>query len=322
MPWLARRSLDAVVMTTLGIAVLFILVRAMPGDPLVAILGERSVDPAQAAALRARFGLDVPLPAALLGFLRHALTGDLGTSFASGEQVTAVLRSRLAPTLLLGGLTLLVNFTLGLALGLWSALHPTTRRARVLAAATVIGYALPTFVVGVTLVWFGAVRLGWFPAGGLADPLLPLGAGATAVVRDRLHHLALPLLTLVLATIAVPIAQQRSAALGTAHAPWVRAARARGLSPMAVAWRHVWRPALSPVITLAGLWLPMLVGGAVFVEAVFAWPGLGSLLAEATAQRDLPVVVGGGALVIAVVQLGALVADGLHRLADPRQRDG
>jgi peptide/nickel transport system permease protein len=321
MPWLVRRTLDAVVMTVLGTAVLFVLVRAMPGDPLVAILGERSVDPATAAALRARFGLDVPLPAALLAFLRDALQGDLGRSIATQQPVTTLLAERLGPTLLLGALTLLVTFSVGIALGLWSALHPTTRRARLLSMATVVGYALPTFVVGMTLVWFGAVRAGWFPAGGLADPLLPVDADALTVLRDRVHHLVLPLLTMVVATIAVPLAQQRSAALGTAQAPWVQAARARGIAPAAIAWRHVWRPAVSPVITLGGLWLPMLVGGAVFVEAVFAWPGIGSLLAEATAQRDLPVVIGGGAFIIALVQLGALAADCVHRLADPRQRD-
>lgn len=321
MPWLVRRTLDAVVMTVLGTAALFILVRAMPGDPLVAILGERSVDPATAAALRARFGLDVPLPTALLAFLRDAIQGDLGTSLATQQPVATILAERLGPTLLLGSLTLLVTFTGGIALGLWTALHPTSRRARLLTTLSVLGYALPTFVIGLVLVWFGAVQLGWFPAGGVADPLLPLDASLLTVLGDRARHLALPLLTMVLATIAVPLAQQRSAALGTAQAPWVQAARARGITPAAVAWRHVWRPALSPVITLAGLWLPMLVGGAVFVEAVFAWPGIGSLLAEATAQRDLPVVVGGGALVIAVVQAGALCADLLHRVTDPRQHD-
>ncbi|HET9133102.1 MAG TPA: ABC transporter permease [Gemmatimonadales bacterium] len=320
MPWLLRRTLDAVLMTLLGVAVLFVLVRAMPGDPLTAILGERSVDPATTVALRARFGLDTPLPTALAAFLRDAVRGDLGLSIATQRPVTALLGERLGPTLLLGALTLLVNFGVGVALGLWGALHPTTRRARLLSTVTVVGYALPTFVVGVLLVWLGAVHLGWFPAGGLADPLLAADADTVTVLRDRLRHLALPLATMVLATIAVPLAQQRSAALETARAPWVRAARARGVAPARVAWRHVWRPALSPVITLLGLWLPMLVGGAVFVEAVFAWPGVGSLLATATAQRDLPVVIGGGALIIALVQAGGLLTDCAHRATDPRRR--
>lgn len=235
MPWLVRRTLDAVVMTVLGTAVLFLLVRVMPGDPLVAILGERSVDPATAAGLRARFGLDTPLPAALFDFLRHAVQGDLGRSIATQQPVTVVLAERLGPTLLLGSLTLLVSFTAGIALGLWSALHPTTRRARALTTLSVLGYALPTFVVGLALVWFGAVRLGWFPAGGASDPLLARDASGVLVVGDRLRHLALPLLTMVLTTIAVPLAQQRSAALGTASAPWVRAARARGVAPAIVA---------------------------------------------------------------------------------------
>jgi peptide/nickel transport system permease protein len=115
--------------------------------------------------------------------------------------------------------------------------------------------------------------------------------------------------------------QQRSAVMGTRNATWVTAARARGLTPSQVTWRHIWRPALTPVVTLLGLWLPMLVSGAVFVESVFAWPGIGSLIASAAATRDVPMVIGAGALLILVVQLGSLLADLLYRVVDPEQRD-
>jgi peptide/nickel transport system permease protein len=118
----------------------------------------------------------------------------------------------------------------------------------------------------------------------------------------------------------VPLRQQRSAALATAAQPWVLAARARGVSPGRVAWRHCWRPALTPIVTLLGLWFPMLVAGAVFVEVVFQWPGVGLLLAQATADRDVPLVIGGGLLLIIAVQLGSLLADVLYHVVDPAQR--
>lgn len=318
--WVLGRSAEALALVCLGAIVLVALVHLLPGDPLTAIIGDRAVDPAAREALAARWGVGRPLPAVVLDFLRHAVRGDLGTSLAEQRPVATILAERLGPTVLLGGMTLLVNFTVGLLAGTWSALHPHSLGARVLGGVTLVTYTIPAFVIGLVLVWLLAVVVPWFPAGGASDPLLAADAGPWAILLDRARHLALPLLTMVLATIAVPIRHQRSAALETANAAWVTAARARGVSPTRVAWQHVWRPALSPVITLLGLWLPMLVSGAVFVEAVFAWPGIGSLLATATAQRDVPLVIGAGVLVIALVQLGSLLADVLHRLLDPVQR--
>lgn len=317
--WLVRRTLDAALSTVGGILVLVVLVHLLPGDPLAAVLRDFPTDPETLAALRDRWGTDLPLATVLTRFVGGALRGDLGISLAAGRPVTTLLVERLGPTLLLGGLTLLVHFTFGLALGLWTALHPRTRRARLIGVLTLAGYALPSFVIGLVLVWCFALELGWFPPAGFGDPLLAADAGAGAVVVDRVRHLVLPLTTMVLATIAVPVRHQRAAAEATRDAPWVVAARARGVPPLRLAVQHVWRPALTPIITLLGLWLPMLVGGAVFVEAVFAWPGLGTLIAEATAQRDVPLVVGAGALLIVTVQLGSLVADVLYRVVDPVQ---
>jgi len=137
---------------------------------------------------------------------------------------------------------------------------------------------------------------------------------------DHLKHLILPLATMVIATIAVPLRQQRSAALSTAAAPWVLAARARGVRPWTVAWQHCWRPALTPIVTLLGLWLPMLVAGAVFAESVFSWPGMGLLIAEATLARDIPVVIAAGLVLIVAIQAGSLMADILYHVVDPAQR--
>jgi peptide/nickel transport system permease protein len=318
--WVVRRGAEAVALICLGAVILVALVHLLPGDPLAAIIGDRALDPAAREALAARWGIGRPLPTVVLDFLTGALRGDFGSSLAEQRPVATILAERLGATLLLGGMTLLIDFTVGLAIGTWSALHPDSLRARLLGALTLVTYTIPAFVIGLILVWLLAVTWPLFPAAGAADPLLAADAGTWVTLLDRMRHLALPLLTMVLATIAVPIRHQRTAALETAGAAWVVAARARGVSPARIAWRHVWRPALTPVVTLLGLWLPMLVSGAVFVEAVFAWPGIGSLLTTATAQRDVPLVIGTGVLVIVLVQAGSFLADLLYHFVDPVQR--
>jgi peptide/nickel transport system permease protein len=319
--WVLRRVVAALLLAALGSAVLVVLVHLLPGDPLTAIIGDRALDPAAEAALRTRWGIDRPLGVVLTDFFTGVFRGDLGVSLQEQRPVTQILAERLGPTLLLGSLTLLINFTLGLALGVWSGMHRETVRARMLSAISLFSYAVPAFAIALLLVWAFAVAWPVLPAAGFADPLISSDAGLAPVFVDRLRHLVLPLLTMVLATIAVPMRQQRSAVMGTRNATWVTAARARGLTPSQVTWRHIWRPALTPVVTLLGLWLPMLVSGAVFVESVFAWPGIGSLIASAAATRDVPMVIGAGALLILVVQLGSLLADLLYRVVDPEQRD-
>ncbi|MEP6590053.1 MAG: ABC transporter permease [Gemmatimonadota bacterium] len=318
--WLVRRGADGLLTALLAAVALVALVHALPGDPLAAVLGDRAVTPEQLAALTERWGTNRPMGAKLVEYFRALSHGDLGYSMTRGVPVTTVLLERLGPTLLLGALTLLIDFTLGLALGLWAAMHPGSWRARALGALTLVGYAVPSFVAGMVLVWLFGIRLGWLPVAGRSDVLLPIDASAWSVLVDRIRHLILPLATMVLATIAVPIRQQRAAVQGIVNAPWVQAARARGVSPARIAWRHCWRPALTPIVTLFGLWLPMLVAGAVFIEGLFAWPGLGALIAEATAAHDVPLVVGAGLLLVVAVQLGSLLADLLYRVVDPVQR--
>lgn len=317
MGWAIRRVAQAIVMTALAAALLVILVHWLPGDPLAAVLQDRSVDPATLAALHERFGTDRTVWQSLGAFFSGIARGDLGLSLAEQRPVTELLTERIGPTLLLGGMTLLVNFTVGLALGLWTALHPRTIRARVVSFVSLVTYTIPAFVIGLVLVWLFSSEWAVLPVAGIADPLLDPDAGTITVLLDRARHLVLPLLTMVLATIAVPIRYQRAAAMETAIADWVTAARARGVSPARVAWRHIWRPALTPIVTLLGLWLPLLVSGAVFVEYIFAWNGVGLLIADATAMRDLPVVMGAGVLLVAAVQLGSLIADLLYRVVNP-----
>ena len=318
--WLIRRIAEAVATTVVALVLLIVLLHLLPGDPLSALLGDRGADPAVRAALGQCWGNDRNTWQSVTTYFNCLAHGDLSISLSKQEPVLQLIRERLGPTLLLGGLTLLIDFTIGLALGVWSALHPDSWRARFLSAVTIVGYTLPSFVVGMFLVWLFAVRFHWLPTGNFSDVLLSTDSGFATIWADHLKHLILPLGAMVIATIAVPLRQQRIAAMNTAAAPWVLAARARGVAPFAVAWRHCWRPALTPIVTLFGLWLPMLVAGAVFVESVFSWPGMGSLLAEATAARDVPVVIAAGFVLVLAVQLGSLVADTLYFVVDPAQR--
>jgi peptide/nickel transport system permease protein len=258
--WLLRRSIDALFTTLLAVVALVALVQFLPGDPLSAVIGDHPVDATQRAALEATWGTNRPPLEAIGVTLTHLVRGDFGLSLATQRPVTTMIAERLGPTLLLGTLTLLVTCSIGLSLGLWSALHPTTLRARLIGAVTLVGYALPSFVIGMLLVWGLAGPADRFPPAGFADPLLAIDASAGAVLLDRLRHLALPLLTMVIATVAVPLRQQRAAALATVDQAWVLAARARGVSAGRIAPPSCLATGVDPIITLLGsgcrCWLP------------------------------------------------------------------
>jgi peptide/nickel transport system permease protein len=319
--WLLRRSLQAVVTFAVAVLLLFILLRVAPGDPLARLSGDRAVSEQELARLRARFGLDQPLAAQLKAFLGGVARGDLGVSIEHyPERVTSLLAARLPATALLGGAVLLLNFSLGGWLGVRQAVRRGSRFDRWLTRLALAAYATPSFWLGMVLVAFVSIRWHLLPAAQMSDPLLPAEAGFLAKSLDVLRHLVLPALTLSITSIALPLRHQRAAMLASFRLDFVTAARARGITERRVLWRHAWRTTLVPMLTLLGLWLPILVSGSVFVEAVFNWPGLGSLAAEAIGARDYPVLLGAAMLVSAVVVLSGLLADLGYALLDPRVR--
>ncbi|MDX2193585.1 MAG: ABC transporter permease [Gemmatimonadales bacterium] len=319
--WLARRLATAALTLAVALTALFALMRAAPGDPLAQLTDDRPLPPEARDALRRRYGLDQPLPRQFLAFAAGALRGDLGVSIQYGRPVRDLLAERLGATLLLAGTALLVNATLGIWLGARQAFAAGSAIDAALGTLATASYALPPFVLAVLAAGLFGVRLGWFPAAGARDPLLAADTGALALVLDRLRHLALPALVLSASTLGGTMRQQRAALLDALGRPFVRAARARGLDERRVRWGHAWRASLVPVLTHFGLWLPALVTGSVFVEAVFAWPGIGELAAAATAARDYPLVMGAALLAGAGVVLGSVVAEWAARLADPRGAD-
>jgi len=287
--WVLRRALQAAVTFLVALAILFVLMRAAPGDPLLRLGGDRPISPKEIAVLRARYGLDQPVGRQLTAFLQGLVHGDLGVSIEYGRPVTALLAERLPATLLLGGSVLLLNFTVGLWLGL-------------------------------VLAWLVGIHWRLLPAAGMQDPLLSSDAGWGVRAVDVLSHLVLPVLTLSVVSIAATMRHQRSAMLEVLRLPYILTARAKGLPERDITWRHAWRNALFPVITLFGLWLPILVTGSVFVEAVFAWPGLGSLAAGAVGNRDYPLLMGTSLLVAALVVASGFATDIAYAILDPRVR--
>lgn len=319
MNWLVRRALQAVLTALIALTLLFFLIRMLPGDPL-AILGEdRPLTSEQERQLRRLYQLDQPPGRQFIAFMSGALRGDFGTSIQYGRPVKQLVLERLPRTLLLGGAVLLINFTLGLWLGVQQALRRGRPVDRVLTTLSLAGYATPSFWLGLMLVMLFAVRLHWLPAAGIRDASLE-NAGVIATILDRFRHLLLPAFTLAAVSIASSMRYQRAAMLEALRQPYVMAARARGLTNTRVVWGHAWRSALPSVLTLFGLWLPILVVGAVFVEQVFAWQGLGSLTASAAAARDYPLLMGTAVLATAAVVTGSFVSDVLHSVLDPRAR--
>ncbi len=318
--WLLRRTAQAAVTLAIAITLLFVLMRAAPGDPLSRLQGDRPLSREEIASLRERYGLDQPLLTQFGAFVGGLARGDLGVSIEYGRPVTSLLAERLPATLQHGGAVILLNFTLGLWLGVRQAVRRGSREDRWLTVASLGGYATPSFWLGLVLAWLVGVKWGLLPPAGHSDPLLDSGAGFLERTVDLLRHLALPVLTLSAVTIATTMRHQRNAMLDVLRDPFMLTARAKGLSERAVTWRHAWRNALFPVVTLFGLWLPILVTGSVFVEAVFAWPGLGSLAAAAVGHRDYPLLMGAALLTAVLVVAASLLTDLVYALLDPRVR--
>ena len=318
--WLARRLAQSAITFVVTVVLLFVLMRLAPGDPLSRLQDGRPMSPGELATLRRLYGLDQPVHRQLLAFVQGVGRGDFGTSIAYGLPVGSLVASRLPATLLLGGTVILLNFTLGVWLGVLQAVRRGDRLDRWLTTLSLTGYAVPSFWLGLVLAWLVGIKLRWLPPAGMANPLLGSDADIVARVADVLTHLALPALTLSAVTIAGTMRFQRSAMLEVLRLPYIVTARAKGLSESAVTWRHAWRNALFPMVTLLGLWLPLLVTGSVFVESVFAWPGLGSLAAAAVGGRDYPVVMATSLLAAGLVITANLAADLAYAALDPRIR--
>lgn len=283
----------------------FLLIHLVPGDPVAVMLGE-GARPADQAALRAALGLDRPLGIQYLDYLGRLARLDLGTSLHSQRPVVVVLSERIGPTLQLAVAALTLGILVAVPMGVLAAQHRGGTIDRGAMGFSMLGAAIPNFWLGPMLILVFSLWLGWTPVSGREGPA----------------SLVLPAVTLGTGLAAILARMVRSSVLEVLGEDYVRTARAKGLSPAAVLWRHALRNAWLPVLTLIGIQFGALLGGAVVTETVFAWPGLGSLLIEAIQTRDYPVVQA-AVLLISLTYLAVNTAtDLLYVAVDPRVRLG
>jgi peptide/nickel transport system permease protein len=317
--WIVRRLAASIAIVLAVVTLTFFLIHLAGGSPC-GQADAPSVAPEVCARLRAQFGLDRPLWEQYGKYLWAVLHGELGQSFWQRRPVIAALQDALPNTLVLAGTALLIDFTLGLALGVYQAARARRFGDIALGNAALFVNSMPTFWLGLVLLLVFAQWLHLVPVGGTHDPVLCSRLDSWQCVADRLWHLALPAATLGVVGAAATARFQRNAVLEVLAQDFVRTARAKGLRERRVLLVHALRNALLPTITLFGLAFPFLLTGAVLVEWVFAWPGVGWLSVMAIGQRDYPVVTATALVASAMVTLGNLLADVLYVAADPRIR--
>jgi len=301
-----------------GIALLnFFIIRLAPGDVVDALAGDAGgATPEYMAHLRAQFGLDRPLPVQLWRYILGLLHGDLGYSHRLAMPVAPLIFERLPATALLIGAATLLAVLIGGGLGIVQARHPGSWRDSVISILILITHSIPSFWLGLMAIVFVSAGLGWFPSGGYTSFTAPQTGWRHG--SDVLYHLVLPALTLANFYLATYARLMRASLLELHGAAFIRTARAKGASEWQVLWRHALPNALLPVFTLLGVQLGTMVSGAVIVESIFGWPGLGRLTFEAILARDFNLLLGVLLIGSVVVVCATITIDVAQRLLDPR----
>jgi peptide/nickel transport system permease protein len=322
--FIARRLLGSIPLV-LGIAtIIFFVVNLAPGDP-AALYFQQGVSPEVLEQIRRNFGLDQPIHVRYWRWMVAFLTGDFGYSYAHARPVLDIILETLGPTLILAGSTLVLIFVIGVVVGVLQAVRQHRPLDRILSVVSLFFYSMPSFWLGLMLMLLFSLKAhewGW--------PIALPPTGMTSVdhefmnfgeqLIDRLRHLILPVLTLSLVMAAGIARFTRGQMLEVVRQDFIRTARAKGLPERQVVLKHALRNSLLPVITLLGLYLPLLFSGSVFVEVIFSWPGMGRVIFESIFQRDYPLVMATSFIFALVVVLGSLIADVLYAVADPRIR--
>jgi peptide/nickel transport system permease protein len=315
--YIQRRILITIPILLAVTVLSFLLLQLTPGDPLNSYVPpDQPMPAAQREALRHELGLDRPLPIRYLYWLGQAVQGNLGVRAKNFEPVSEAIGQRIGPTLLLMGTAMTIGIGLGVALGVVAAVRQYTILDMALSIFAFFGLSVPVYLAGLGALYLLALRLGWFPVGGFATPGQPFS------VWDRLDHLILPAAIIGLNYVASTMRYTRAARLEALGQDYVRTARAKGLAERATVGVHALRNALLPVLTIVGSYVPNLLSGAIFIESIFAWPGMGRLFLDGVESRDYPLIMG-MILVLAIVTLVAnLLTDVAYAIVDPRIRYG
>ncbi|MEP6637762.1 MAG: ABC transporter permease [Chloroflexota bacterium] len=314
--YIIRRLLIAVPIFFGITVIVFLLLAIAPGDPVSAFIRpELASNEAMRQAIIQRYGLDQPLPIRYIHWLAEAVQGNLGFKAGGvGLPVLDTVQRGFVASMLLMGTALLIGIFVGIPLGILSALRQYSKLDYALTGVAFLGISMPTFLLGLGGLYLFGIVIRIFPIGGMVT------AGAPFSFGDLFAHLALPALILGVGYVAILMRYTRSAMLEVLGSLYVTTAVAKGLPNRTVVTRHAFRNALIPIITIIGLSLPELVGGAVIIETVFSWPGMGNMMVEAVAGRDFPMVMGLSLVVAIFVLLANLMTDVAYAVADPRVR--
>ncbi|MCZ7574180.1 MAG: ABC transporter permease [Ardenticatenaceae bacterium] len=308
--YILERVVHAVIVLVIISIVIFTLIHLAPGGP--AALTDPNLTPEDTARIRHNLGLDQPIPIQYLRWMTRTIQGDLGRSFLDGQPVIQLILSRLPATLLLSLTALLLALIGGIPSGIISALKPYSIIDNLISVVAFTSVSIPSFWFGIVLILIFSVKLRLLPSAGMYT------VGHDFSLLDRLAHLAMPALVLALFLMAMLIRYTRTSMREVLSEPYITTARAKGLPERIVIYRHAFRTALLPVVTLVGLLVPSLIGGSAIVETIFAWPGMGRLAVDAALSRNYPVVMGITVLVSVVVVLTNLIVDLLYSYLDPR----
>ncbi|CDN95452.1 MULTISPECIES: ABC transporter permease [Rhizobium/Agrobacterium group] len=293
---------------------IFVLLQLTPGDPIDAYIDPNVAMSKEAMdALRAQLGLDKPLPVQYLAWLSQAVQGNLGHSLQRfNETVSGLIASRIGPTLLLMGAGLAIAIVVGIASGIVSAVRRNSLPDYSFSVLALLGISSPAFLTALLGLYVFSVRLRWAPSGGMLTPATDFSLG------DLMHHLILPAFVLSIGHAALIMRYMRASMLEVLNQDYVRTARAKGVKEFWVVTKHALRNALLPVVTLIGSTIGLAVGGAIFIESVFNWPGMGLLLISAVETRDYPVIMGATLVIGACVIVVNILTDLAYAVIDPR----
>ncbi len=316
--FIIRRMLQAMLVVFLMSVIVFFGVNIV-GDP-VYMLVSPDADQADIEAAIARLGLDRPIWEQYWLFLKGAAQGDLGDSFIFGEPALKLILHHMPATMELAFSALILAIVIGIPLGLYAGLYPDSRLSKGIMAASIFGFSLPTFWVGLMLIMLFAVELRWVPATGRGDIGSFLGMQSSLFTLDGLSHIFLPALNLALLKISLAIRLTRAGVREAMGQDYVKYARAKGLSTRRIILVHVMKNIMIPVVTVMGLEFGSLIGFSVVTETIFAWPGMGKLLIDAILQLDRPVVVAYLMIIVLFFVLINLIVDILYSILDPRVR--
>jgi len=318
--YVLRRILGAIPLVFGVLTLTFFIIRLAPGDPASFFI-QPGVSPKVAEQMREQYGLNDPLIVQYFKWLGNILQGDFGRSFSRHQPVFDVILDAVPITISLALIGITMQFIFGILLGVISAVKQGTKLDRTLTVSALFIYSMPEFWLSLMLIILFSLKLGWFPASNLnsigADSL-----GTVEFILDRLHHLVLPIFVLSLGGIAGLARYVRGQMLEVIRQDYIRTARAKGLSEKVVIFKHALRNALLPVVTILGGSLPALFSGALFIEVIFAIPGMGRIAVEAVFARDYPLIIANTFISGTLIVLGNLLADVLYGIVDPRIKLG